>query len=134
MYPCFILNTSLLLILLLIGGLMSISLWCTHYNLEYLTLNKNHLVYSYLSFHNWSIIFRVFCTALLYFSTCNKYTSLEEQHVYSSFLNLIFVTFQEQIFMIHFCYCFPCSWISFPYWYLNNNRLMSFFIVCSAKI
>ena len=35
--------------------------------------------------------------------------------------------------MAHPFYCFLCSWISFPCLYLDNNFLISFFIVYSAK-
>ena len=54
-------------------------LWYIQYNLEYLTQNKNNLV---IQFHNFTseLLFLVycFCTALLYFSTCNKQTSSKE--------------------------------------------------------
>ena len=56
----------------------------TRYNLEYLRQNKNHLV---IQIHRsmLGLLFLGYCfyTASLYFSTCNKEISFEdEQHVY----------------------------------------------------
>ena len=41
---------------------------------------------------------------------------------------------KEQVYEVHWFYYFPCSWISFPCLYLDNNCLASFFIVCSVKV
>ena len=58
-----------------------------------LTQIKNHLAIQIYHFML-ELLFSVFCsyTAFIYFSTGNKQINSEEQHVYSSFLNLIFVT------------------------------------------
>ena len=110
-------------------------LWCIRYSLECLTLHKNRQA---IQTHHSTLelLFWVYCyyTALLYISRCNKWTSFEEQHVYSNFLNLSSVISKEQIYVVHWFYYFPCSWISFPCLYLDNNCLASFFIVCSVKV
>ena len=60
-------------------------------------------------------------------------TSFENQHVYLSFLSLIFVTSEKQICVVHMFYTFRCSWISFPCLYLNNNHLILFYGICLAN-
>ena len=109
-------------------------LWCTRYNLECLTMNNN---YQAIQTHHFTLMllfeFYCFCTVVLYFSTCNKYTSFEKQHVYWNLLNPISVKKQEHVCVVHLFCCFLCSWISFPCFYLDNNCLTSLFIASSAK-
>ena len=50
-----------------------------------------------------------------------------------SFFNLISVTGQEQISVIHLFYCFPYSWISCPWLYLDKNLFILFFILFSSE-
>ena len=121
LYPSFILNPNLLLILLiqtLIGGIVVYDLcflWCTQYNLEYLKQNKNHLVIQ-IHHSKLELVFLVYCfyTVSLYFSTCNKWITLEVQHVYLNFLSLLFVNSHKQIYVIHLFSCFQCSWMLLP--------------------
>ena len=108
--------------------------WCTWYNLEYLTLNKNcQPIQTHHAMLELSFSVYCFCTVILCFSTCNNKSSFEEQHFYSSFLILIFVASQEQICVVHLFHYFLCSWTLLPCLYLHNCWSISFFILCSAK-
>ena len=106
-------------------------LQCTRYILENLTLNTNHLViqthHSMLELYSFEFI--VFVLLSYIFSRCIK----KEKHVYFNFLNLISVTSWKRICVIQSYYYFPCSWMSFTCLYLNNNRLILFFILCSVN-
>ena len=114
--------------------MFDVYLLCAQCSLEYLTLNNyRQIIQSHRSMLE--LLFWVYCfsTIAWYFSTCDKQISFEEQHVYSSFLSLIFATSYKQIWVVHLFYCFPWSSISFPCLYLDNNWISAFFIVCSAK-
>ena len=58
-----------------------------------MTQNKNRQA---IQTHHFmlELLFYVYCfdTVFLYFSKCHKQKNIEEQHIYSSFLNLIFMT------------------------------------------
>ena len=114
LYLYFILNTNLLLILLLqiwIGELLlNISYFCDMLNL---ILNILHWIRTIWWFKlewlkvvlNWSYVFKsLFLCSFLLFSLCKKHTSFEEKHIYWSFLSLIFVTSQKQIYL-HYFFC-----------------------------
>ena len=59
-----------------------------------MTQNKNYLAFQIHHFHVRAIIliYFNFYTVFLYFSTSNKETNFEEQHVYLNLVSLIFVT------------------------------------------
>ena len=128
LYPPFISNTTLLLILLMyLNKMISRQCFLVFNDVLKMMLNIWHRVETEKQIKRiiprWSYYFEftVFVPVFYFFKTC-----FDEQHVYLSFLSVLFAINCEQICVVHSCYCFSYSRISFQCLYLVKHWLISF--------